>query len=749
MIRAASVNIPQTISGGVGGPSGGSQGGGGGTGEGPRMSYDINTEHFTMPVLFLMQDYRLEDSRVGLSESPTPREEKRRRMEGEDEIEVVKIIRSTDLELIREIGSGPEYLLHAGRNKSRAVIVKVFHRGPTVRQQLESTVALSKELMHPNVLRIKAFPPPHSLSRFIVYENGNCTNAEILLAAALKNDLARSVTLGFTMVAEVSVGGDQSSPHARRMAEVHGSGGISTFWSIQRTGFLILINAPQKQEVETAAPQEPEDNALIVFNALLDKTLMSANRILHKEEIKKRSCNSGRQATEFPPGNSAATSVSSTQNIQGDELVVPTRREYVWLAMDGRQALAEVSEGLTVDLKFHLSRLSRSTRTDGLSAHRCPGYVREEITLATTIWESAIVAHDTPSPQEICSVCREVVDIREVFRCICGDITPGSRHTIKCLECRVWSHSDCVGSPGEFTCGLCRPKMIHNHKAPLPQLPPPPLAVSSHTQDNSASGMEAIQAAHDELFYATFPDARPFPARMARVEAAHAYIYAPPEIQQCIASSSPVDVIGAVNPLDYPDEMYANSWAFYGSQYNQHALLLPPRPPPRLMMSLPHLDPSASSSPLSAPGSSALTPSSAVSAFASPGAMSALSATSLATQAKILPRPLPSPPMLVDSLMASSLFAPSFTEYNTQDLNDIFHTELFALPSSAASNSSDSRESTPNLLTPPQPASATSFPDIISECSPMPSFFNFLDASQSGREREEQQHVNGLRKSSS
>jgi hypothetical protein len=30
--------------------------------------------------------------------------------------------------------------------------------------------------------------------------SGNCANAEILLAVALKNNLARSVTLGFTMV---------------------------------------------------------------------------------------------------------------------------------------------------------------------------------------------------------------------------------------------------------------------------------------------------------------------------------------------------------------------------------------------------------------------------------------------------------------------------------------------------------------------------------------------------------------------
>ncbi|KAF8207653.1 hypothetical protein K438DRAFT_342032 [Mycena galopus ATCC 62051] len=129
--------------------------------------------------------------------------QKRRRPQEYDGIKIIKI---KHLELIRQIGRGPGYLLHAGKNKDRAVIVKVFDQGPTVRQELESTAALSKALMHPNVLRMKGISQPHSPSHFIVYENGHCTNAEVLLAAALKNDLAKSITLGFTMVAEVSAG---------------------------------------------------------------------------------------------------------------------------------------------------------------------------------------------------------------------------------------------------------------------------------------------------------------------------------------------------------------------------------------------------------------------------------------------------------------------------------------------------------------------------------------------------------------
>ncbi|KAJ6597734.1 SCA7, zinc-binding domain-containing protein [Mycena vulgaris] len=46
-------------------------------------------------------------------------------------------------------------------------------------------------------------------------------------------------------------------------------------------------------------------------------------------------------------------------------------------------------------------------------------------------------------------------DVHEVFRCICDEPRPGSRPTVKCQACKLWSHSACVGNPNEFTCQLC------------------------------------------------------------------------------------------------------------------------------------------------------------------------------------------------------------------------------------------------------------------------------------------------------
>ncbi|KAJ7334683.1 hypothetical protein DFH08DRAFT_291062 [Mycena albidolilacea] len=157
--------------------------------------------------------------------------EKRRRSNKDDGI---KIIRRKKLKLIREIGSGPGYLLHAGQKKGDAVIVKVFNPGPdsTVRRQLESTVALSEGIMHPNVLPLLGMSAPESVSHFIVYENVHWQNAEGPLAVALKNDLHRSIRLGFKMIAGLSAGMNHLSVHGLSLGSMRVENfDISSTWT--------------------------------------------------------------------------------------------------------------------------------------------------------------------------------------------------------------------------------------------------------------------------------------------------------------------------------------------------------------------------------------------------------------------------------------------------------------------------------------------------------------------------------------
>jgi len=110
------------------------------------------------------------------------------------------------------------------------------------------------------------------------------------------------------------------------------------------------------------------------------------------------------------------------------------------------------------------------------TAHRCPGYNRIEITLTSDIARSAIVSHHTPTPHEICPVCKEIVQDAEIFACICGGdgkclhehgsspfvLTPSAENefpTIKCLTCLEWYHRPCVNifenEDQKFVCQRC------------------------------------------------------------------------------------------------------------------------------------------------------------------------------------------------------------------------------------------------------------------------------------------------------
>ncbi|KAF7352189.1 hypothetical protein MVEN_01182200 [Mycena venus] len=389
----------------------------------------------------------LQDERVG----------KRRWMEEEDGI---KIIRRVDLKLKQTIGRRSGYYLHTGQNEGRAVIVKVFNRGLglSIRQRLKSTAALSRELMHPNLLQMEGISSSTSLVHFIVYEGVHWKNAEGPLAVALKTDLNRSITLGFRMVEGLSAGMDYLFVQGIPMSLEN----LDVFLDVDDR-FILSITAPQFEESDATESRESEDRIWNVFNALCKKTLLSANRVLHHEQI-------NRDPTVLDavrPGSLAKISAwssssllglaSSLQDIKDEELPVP-RREYVWRAMDrGKQSLATVAHRIALDLDLNLSPVNRLTQTDWGNPHRCSGYLREEITLATTTLHSAVVAHDTPSPLETCPICHEVVAIQEIFRCRCGESDPGSGATVKCRECKLWSHSDCVGNPQkEFTCELCK-----------------------------------------------------------------------------------------------------------------------------------------------------------------------------------------------------------------------------------------------------------------------------------------------------
>ncbi|KAJ7852157.1 hypothetical protein B0H13DRAFT_2084496 [Mycena leptocephala] len=389
---------------------------------------------------------------------------KRRRREDDDDIEIIP---TKHLKLTCEIGSGPGYFIHAGENKGRAVIVKVFNAGPNVREQLDSTVALSKGLMHPNVLRIEGISSPASLTQFISYENVHWKNAEGPLAMALKDDLERSITLGFKLVAGLSAGVNHIKVQGISLGSL-GEQNFDVFLDINDR-FLISINSSSRSE-NNATPvlRELEDQkSWDIFNALCRRVLKSANRVRHNRVIERNPGildhfhQSSIPQSSLTPSSATGLHLpeesSAPSNTTDSSSSAPPQREYVWRTIYGGQqkSLGTIAAQMALDLEVKSSTLNRLVWTDTRNAHRCVGYAREEITLATTTVDSAIVAHNAPSPTEICPICHEVVGFHEALRCICGDRNPGLGRTIRCRVCKLWSHVDCVGSPAAFICQIC------------------------------------------------------------------------------------------------------------------------------------------------------------------------------------------------------------------------------------------------------------------------------------------------------
>ncbi|KAJ6597681.1 hypothetical protein DFH09DRAFT_1399342 [Mycena vulgaris] len=366
-------------------------------------------------------------------------EPSRKRRRREDGIKFRTVIQNKHLKLTLEIGCGPGYFLHTGEIKGRAVIIKVFNQGPTVREQLKSMVALSKRFMHPNLLRLEGTSSPTSCNHFIAYENTYWKTADGPLTSALKNDLTRGVALGFEMIAGLSSGLNHLSTRGIPLASL-GVENFDVFLDIDDR-FLISINPEISTNQEVAEDVELEDDtnrSWDIFHGLCEK---GRRHFFHPR---------------LPVDLRRFYKVLRSANHQDIErhpmFIYPSPAPSI--ARKSPPASRLSSESESVPFQENVPEISPvPPRRD---AHRCAGYIREEITLATTLVDSAVVSHDTPSPLEVCSVCHEVVDFHEVFHYICGDPDPGSRPVVKCQACRLWSHSECVvGDPKEFICQFC------------------------------------------------------------------------------------------------------------------------------------------------------------------------------------------------------------------------------------------------------------------------------------------------------
>ena len=109
------------------------------------------------------------------------------------------------------------------------------------------------------------------------------------------------------------------------------------------------------------------------------------------------------------------------------------RREVWWLDLGAEnQSLESIKRRFEDCLDLFVSSSSNSLLRRITSPmdnklrhnlHQCPGYLREEITLASDVSKSVIVSHAFPSQSEVCSICGQLVQ----YKCAEPSIVDGEK----------------------------------------------------------------------------------------------------------------------------------------------------------------------------------------------------------------------------------------------------------------------------------------------------------------------------------
>ena len=114
------------------------------------------------------------------------------------------------------------------------------------------------------------------------------------------------------------------------------------------------------------------------------------------------------------------------------------RREVWWLDLGAKnQSLESIKRRFEDCLDRFLSSSTNSLLRHITSPidnrlrhnlHQCPGYLREEITLASDVSKSVVICHAFPSQSEVCSICGQLVQYKFVGEKREGNSPSGSHH---------------------------------------------------------------------------------------------------------------------------------------------------------------------------------------------------------------------------------------------------------------------------------------------------------------------------------
>ncbi|KAJ7277846.1 hypothetical protein C8J57DRAFT_1465713 [Mycena rebaudengoi] len=383
------------------------------------------------------------------------------------------IVSDESLELLKQLICGSNYCIHAGKVDGRAVAVKVFS-GARAKEERDNAVTTSRYLMHPNFLRMMGCSSEFSPNSFIVYHGAFEGSAKRMLASVLREELLKCLLLGVQLVYGISSG--LSYLEGKRFpvesAEPTDFDLLIGEDGNLKLGFIPKSFPPSDDDIDASTSQaqpQPRKPEIELLDSLCRMAFQDANRILYRkfffwpliEDITylaiagdevDRKADIASDSLTGPQSTVSLDSSSGPQPPTDDSSSVASagRRELIWKSSDDGATLKEVSEQVEEFLFcLRTPRARRQIRRyvssgGSKSHHRCPGYSREEIILGSQAHSTVIVSHSSPSPQEVCTVCGDIVDDGGWFSCGCGEPDDGLEPTTNCTRCNVWHHVHCL-----------------------------------------------------------------------------------------------------------------------------------------------------------------------------------------------------------------------------------------------------------------------------------------------------------------
>ncbi|KAK7461030.1 hypothetical protein VKT23_008958 [Stygiomarasmius scandens] len=402
------------------------------------------------------------------------------------------------IKTLNELHHRKRYRVHSATFKQQLAVVKVFH-GRRAKEGFKKAITLNKRLLHPSVLEMIAISSRTCDPPFIVFDS-NCEtgSVEVQIASALTTGLPRSVGLGFRIVGGLSAALDYFAERDIPFASL----GADNFEVYITHEDQVKVGIDLNEVVRTSDHRDDADALWELLSTLCTKTFKDANRFLYEDESIGEGDLSISEVSELEENDagtqSSVNGSSSADESQGASSTVPSvpRRELSWKRSErGSRTVASVARQYGRYLRLNAGHpyadsLRRRKPEDGtrrqLTRHRCQGYNKEEITLTSDIKDAALVLHTAPLPGEKCSICGEVVKDGEDFQCVCRSADDGVSSTIKCSQCGVWQHRQCVAARNvdfrTFVCSFCDGSFLPSGRVPAAVPVAAPAAVRAAVQ---------------------------------------------------------------------------------------------------------------------------------------------------------------------------------------------------------------------------------------------------------------------------